>query len=143
MAATKPSPAMPAQVIIAVEEQQPVPVVIEASTPAPAITVTKGGGTTLAPTTTEAQDKTTEGQRRINLIWESVQGFIAICVTATTVFVLAAMTLREQDVTANQLIAVSQLVVMATLILSFYFSRTNHQAIGGIGSKPNEPYQGR
>jgi hypothetical protein len=53
------------------------------------------------------------------------------------------MTLRAGEVTANQLIAVSQLVVMATLILSFYFSRTNHQAIGGVGPKPNEPYEGR
>ncbi len=29
------------------------------------------------------------------------------------------------------------------LIVGFYFSRTNHAAIGGIGPQPNTPYEGR
>ena len=28
-------------------------------------------------------------------------------------------------------------------VVGFYFSRTNHAAIGGIGVKPNEEYKGR
>lgn len=106
--------------------------------------VQAGKGLTLHPTTTEAEDQVTAGQRRINLIWESTQSAIAILVTGITVYVLARVSVSLSDVTSNQLIAAMQLNVMATLILSFYFSRTNHAAIGGIGRKPEmEEYRGR
>jgi hypothetical protein len=29
------------------------------------------------------------------------------------------------------------------LVIGFYFSRTNHSAIGGVGPKPEQEYQGR
>lgn len=128
---------------VEVHNEEPLKVEIaEPVTPTPVMT--PAGTLSLPPTTTAQEDVVTAGQRRINLIWESVQGFISICVTTTTVYVLAAMTLKNGDVSSNQLIAVSQLVVMATLILSFYFSRTNHSAIGGEGKKPaQDKYQGR
>jgi hypothetical protein len=28
-------------------------------------------------------------------------------------------------------------------VVGFYFSRTNHAAIGGTGAKPEAPYEGR
>lgn len=110
-------------------------------------TVTKGEGTTLAPTTTEAEDRVTEGQRHISRVWEYSQAFIAMVVTGSTVFVLARLAIATEDVTANQLISAMQLNVMTTLILTFYFARTNHVAIGGIGPKPVQTdtgkYEGR
>lgn len=35
------------------------------------------------------------------------------------------------------------LASLAMLIVGFYFSRTNHAAIGGVGTKPQEEYKGR
>lgn len=99
--------------------------------PAPAPTVTKGEGTTLSPTTTEAEDTTTEGQRKVNLIWELTQAGISVLITAAVVY--CAVNKIPSDNLANAFF----------LIIGFYFSRTNHQAIGGIGAKPTSPYIGR
>lgn len=131
---------------VAIEDQaKPLDVtIVDIVTPAP-LTVTKGEGSTLAPTTTEAEDRVTEGQRHISRIWEYSQALISLLVTGTTVYVLARLAIATADVTANQLISAMQLNVMTTLILTFYFARTNHVAIGGIGKKANEeaPYRGR
>lgn len=108
---------------------------------APAIVI-KGDGQTLAPTTTEAQDKVTQGQRRINLIWGSVQGLIAVIITGATVTVLAMTAVSTREITTGQLTVISHLVVMTTLILSFYFAR-NDSASKGSGAKPTEPHEGR
>lgn len=98
--------------------------------PVPA-TVIKGEGTTLSPTTTEAEDTTTEGQRRVNLIWEITQAGISVLITAAVIY--CAIYGIPSDNLANAFF----------LIIGFYFSRTNHQAIGGIGTKPANPYIGR
>lgn len=38
----------------------------------------------------------------------------------------------------------SEAVKMAfTLVIGFYFSRTNHTQIGGLGKKPEQKYAGR
>lgn len=133
----------PTPVVIATDQQDPVPVTLAPGASAIG-TVTKGEGITLAPTTTEADDKVTEGQRHISRVWEYSQALIAIVVTGSTVYVLAKLAIAQDEVTANQLISAMQLNVMTTLILTFYFARTNHVAIGGIGPKANEPpYQGR
>lgn len=94
-------------------------------------TVTKGEGTTLSPTTTEADDEVTRGQRRVNILWESVQAIIAISVTFAIVYLAIVQTPAETITNAF------------FLIVGFYFSRTNHSAQGGVGPKPNEPYMGR
>lgn len=85
----------------------------------------------LAPTTTTQQDITSAGQRRINLIWEYTQAAIALIITSSLIYC-----------------AVKQIVAPDVrnaffLIIGFYFSRTNHAAIGGIGAKPSPPYEGR
>lgn len=127
MAATKPSPAEPTPVVIA---DTPVPVVI-AATSMPTATVTKGQGITLAPTTTESDDKVTEGQRHINLLWESCQGIISIAITGAVIYC-------QINAISSETLNNAFFFVVAT-----YLQRTNHVRQGGIGPKADEIYRGR
>lgn len=79
----------------------------------------------LAPNTTHEENITTAGQRRINLIWEFTQAFIAIAITMAIIY--NAVTGVKSDVITNAFF----------LIVSMYFIRTNHSLIGGTGQKPN------
>lgn len=122
---TPPTVAAPAPV------GTPVNVTVMAPQPTPP-TAIKGEGTTLAPTTTEQQDVVTQGQRRVNLIWESVQATIAIAVTFAIIYLAIVQTPAETITNAF------------FLIVGFYFSRVNHERVGGVGPKPPEmPYTGR
>jgi hypothetical protein len=85
----------------------------------------------VAATTTSQEDLVTARQSRINLIWEGTQAIIAIGITASIVYV-SVNTIDAPD-----------LKNAFFLVIGFYFSRTNHAAIGGIGSKPTQPYEGR
>jgi hypothetical protein len=87
----------------------------------------------LAATTTTQQDLTVAGQRRINLIWEGTQAIIAVLVIGATIYA----TLRQ--------IPSQEISNAAFLVVGFYFSRTNHEAVGGIGRKPvrEQDYRGR
>jgi hypothetical protein len=85
----------------------------------------------LPPDTTAQQDITTAGQRRVNLIWEGTQAGIAIVVTLALIYCKITRTPAEE------------IIYAFFLIIGFYFSRTNHTAIGGLGVKPQQPYQGR
>lgn len=141
--------------------ETPIPVSIETPVPIPVTvvdapqrysTVTKGEGTTLSPTTTEAQDKTTEGQRAINLIWETTQSKIALMVVFagivvnSIVIILVVFFNREVSVPALAVVSICLqfLNLTAGIVIGFYFSRTNHAAIGGIGPQPTQyPYEGR
>lgn len=92
----------------------------------------------LPPTTTEQEDKISAGQRRINLIWEATQAIIAIMIVAAVVVAALAPTFTGRptlvpDILSNALF----------LIVGFYFSRTNHSSIGGVGPKPPQDYTGR
>lgn len=99
-------------------------------------TVTKGEGTTLTPTTTEQEDKVTAGQRLVNILWEVTQTVIAITVVVSTM-------IKAFSLTEGQDIPTIMAVAFGTVV-GFYFARTNHQAIGGIGKKPiDPPYTGR
>lgn len=92
----------------------------------------------VAPTTTTQQDLTVAGQRRINLIWEFTQASIAITV------VFANMVAALWNVFQNKAVDVPMILSSSLfLIIGFYFSRTNHAQIGGVGNKPNQEYQGR
>lgn len=93
----------------------------------------------LPPTTTKQEDLTTSGQRRINLIWEWTQAIIAISVVLTTMITGAYIALRGLPEQQTPTI----LAVAFGTIVGFYFARTNHAAIGGIGAKPQDPYKGR
>lgn len=86
---------------------------------------------TMPPTTTTQEDIITARQSKINFIWESTQAIIALGVTGAMIY--AAVNKIDSDVLKNAFF----------LIVGFYFSRTNHTAIGGVGRKPDPKYQGR
>lgn len=88
--------------------------------------------------TTEQEDIVTAGQRRVNLIWEYTQAVIAVAV------VISNMTAALFNVFHGKNVDVPVILSSALfLIVGFYFSRTNHQAIGGVGKQPEQPYTGR
>jgi len=97
------------------------------------------------------QDKTTEGQRTINLLWENTQSrialFVVICGMVLNSVVVVLLILLIRDITVVQIALISlclQFVNFTSgIVIGFYFSRTNHAAIGGIGSKPVQEYEGR
>lgn len=91
----------------------------------------KPNARSLPPTTTIQEDLTTSGQRTINRIWEVTQAVVAVLVTIVFLF----CEVKKID---------SEAVKMAfTLVIGFYFSRTNHTQIGGLGKKPDQKYTGR
>lgn len=74
---------------------------------------------------------TREGQRVINLIWESTQRNIALMVVATTLTVNGWLAVVGTSI--QSIAALIFLVGGANLVIGFYFGRTNHQKTGGIG----------
>lgn len=94
----------------------------------------------LPPKTTAQEDLVTASQRKVNLIWEVTQAIIAIAV------VLCNMIAALFNVVSGKGSDVPMILSSSLfLIIGFYFSRTNHQAIGGVGKKINEyqEYLGR
>lgn len=92
----------------------------------------------VAPKTTAQEDLTTSGQRKINLIWETTQAIISVVV------VLANMTVGVyQGISPTHVEFPPVLSSALFLVVGFYFSRTNHAAIGGAGWKPEQKYEGR
>lgn len=122
-----------------VETQNPIPVVVEEIKP-PDKLVTKDSGQTLAPTTTEEQDKVREGQRTVNLIWERTQRAIAIFSVfsgiAINALVIGLIMALAREMTVNQLAIISMCLqfinLTAGIVIGFYFSRTNHTKTGGV-----------
>jgi protein-S-isoprenylcysteine O-methyltransferase Ste14 len=103
----------------------------------------------LAATTTEQEDLTHAGQRKVNLIWERTQAFIAITVVLLSMlaaFVVVVVGRMVGHVASDASLA-SAWTILATavgLVVGFYFSRTNHASIGGVGPKKRpEEYEGR
>lgn len=97
-----------------------------------------------SPTTTIAEDKTVEGQRRINLIWETQQALIASFVVGTTLFVTAKISLLILNIETTEqqsaMVVTSFLLLsnIVNLVIGFYFGRTNHTKVGGVDSKNSE-----
>lgn len=93
----------------------------------------------MPPKTTEQEDLTTAGQRRVNLIWEFTQAGIAIIVVLANMGTAVFNTVQGKPGEVPMILSSALF-----LVVGFYFSRTNHQAIGGTGRKPEQPpYQGR
>lgn len=92
------------------------------------------------PTTTIQEDMTTAGQRRVNLIWEYTQSVVTLVVVFANMFVAVINGIRQGSVPMEHPAILSSALF---LILGFYYSRTNHAAIGGVGPKPQSHYQGR
>jgi hypothetical protein len=90
------------------------------------------------PKTTTQEDLVTAGQRRINLIWEWTQAIISVAV------VFANMVVAVYDgIAASPRDFPVILSSSLFLVIGFYFSRTNHAAIGGVGAQPAQRYEGR
>lgn len=104
------------------------PVKVTVVAPPAPVLVAKGEGVTLAPTTTEADDKVIAGRQRINILWEAVQATIAISVTIAIIYLAIVQTPAETITNAF------------FLIVGFYFSRTNHERPGPTGK--SLPYEG-
>ncbi len=85
----------------------------------------------LQANTTQQQDITKAGQRRINLIWECTQAVIAISITISVIY--CAINKIESPVLNNAFF----------LVVSMYLVRTNHKLIGGVGEKPATDQQQR
>jgi hypothetical protein len=88
----------------------------------------KVGDQNAAPTTTAADDLRTAGQRKINAIWEYTQAAMAVIVVGSVVGVSA---FRAVKVPSDSL-AFEFMSNVAFMVITFYFSRTNHTRVGGV-----------
>jgi len=73
----------------------------------------------------------TAGQRRVNILWEVTQSFIAVAVSLSTLYVSGNLALNDQTQTAAFLLLSNAFF----LVVGFYFGRTNHQRVGGVVSR--------
>lgn len=118
------------------ERVVPTPGSAQHSAPAPAPTSAPTTTSTISTTTSvEQQDLTALGQRRINMIWEMTQSAIALMVVGGGMFTASILSLRIHEHPDSSSITAFLLISNTVfLVLGFYFSRTNHQNIGGVGS---------
>lgn len=66
----------------------------------------------------------TAGQRSTSLLWEVIQGLMAVgTVWGVVIMSILAITIP------------TELSSLAYLIVGFYFGRTNHTAVGGVGPR--------
>lgn len=96
------------------------------------------------PNTTQEEQSVTAGQRLVNLMWETTQARIAVWTVFSSIalnsLLCLGVILFNIQVTNNQMAVISlclQPITLTTgIVIGFYFSRTNHTAIGGTGHKP-------
>jgi hypothetical protein len=110
------------------------PLTIETSNP-----ITADQHAEIVKTQQEQATLTFAGQRKVNLIWEYTQAVIALAVVAANLAVLIKIGF-ETGPHAEMPPSLSNTLF---LVVGFYFSRTNHSAIGGVGPKPSQTYDGR
>lgn len=100
--------------------------------------------TNIPPTTTAAEDLVKAGQREVNLIWERKQASIASWVVGTALVVSSAVALliiypnATEKQTAMAITAFVLISNLVSLVIGFYFGRTNHTKVGGVGSKDEQ-----
>lgn len=80
----------------------------------------------------------TAGQRKINLLWEFTQTYLAVMLVTPISIVGSLLAIRTGDVP-------DWLTILVGVVVGNYFARTNHAAIGGVGSKATDHqiYEGR
>lgn len=128
----------------------PIPVQVVNRQPAAPRRQSQDTDPSLPARTTFQEDLTTEGQRRINLVWEYTQSVVALLVVVTTM-IAGIYSMIHPTVTVGTGAAMVQVPMQIPTVIGiafgmvtgFYFSRTNHAAIGGTGSKPEAKYEGR
>jgi hypothetical protein len=101
----------------------------------PDIVALPDGRLVAAPTSTEEEEKTSAGQRDTSMLWETTQRQIALSVISTALVVSAALAIFGKLLGSPelQLAAGVFLFGVANLVTGFYFGRTNHQRVGGVG----------
>lgn len=96
------------------------------------------------PNTTEEEQNVTAGQRTINLMWETTQAKIAVFVVVVHLALNSILAITvvalDLDLKPNQLalitLCIQPISLTSGIVIGFYYSRTNHTAIGGTGPKP-------
>lgn len=95
------------------------------------------------PTTTQEEQAVTAGQREVNMMWERTQSLIARVTVFSSIILDGALCISvifSIELTANQLalinLCLQPINLITGIVIGFYFSRTNHTAIGGTGAKP-------
>lgn len=119
------------------------PVVIPTDAPktAPPKIIITDGVPNLPPDTTKAQDLTASSRRGVNLIWETMQAGIAAGVVSTGLYVSSRLALlilvpnASETQTSMANTAFMLIANLASLIIGFYFGRTNHSKVGGVGGE--------
>lgn len=100
-------------------------------------------------TTTLQQDIGADSRRAVNLIWEKNQERISLGVVSASMLVcsiLALMSLNPNATERQYAIANTALTFLITIsvgISNFYFQRTNHEKVGGVGATVEEESKGR
>lgn len=95
------------------------------------------------PTTTQEEQAVTAGQREVNMMWERTQSLIARVTVFSSIVLdgaLCVSVIFNSELTPNQLslinLCLQPINLITGIVIGFYFSRTNHTAIGGTGHKP-------
>lgn len=90
------------------------------------------------PAESEQKALTTAGQRNVNLMWETTQARVAIAIVyvvlgvAATVTIVGMLPWATEKQLALAITAFLLLSNLSTLVIGFYYGRTNHQRIGGV-----------
>lgn len=129
--------------IAAVLDEQPVTITPGEKAP---VLVNAADQLTKAPDTTDEENRKTAfqrselalvsaGQQVVSLKWENTQRQLALSVMFTVLGVCAALALfgKWLGFPELQLASVVFLTSVANLVTGFYFGRTNHQRVGGVG----------
>lgn len=74
----------------------------------------------------------TEGQRKINLIWEATQAVVTIMVVGWTLHIAGRLALSGST---DRTVAFLLLSNAFFMIVTFYYQRTNHIRTGGVGGR--------
>lgn len=93
--------------------------------------VAEGARASVVATESETSLRT-EGQRKINLIWEATQALVTILVVASTLFIAGSLVLSDGD-EDNRAAAFLLLSNAFFMIVTAYYQRTNHTRTGGVG----------
>lgn len=92
-----------------------------------------------APTSTEEEERVSLGQRDTSMLWETTQAKIAIAVVymvlgvAALISIIGMLPWAGEKQIALAITAFMLLSSLSTLVIGFYYGRTNHQRVGGVG----------
>lgn len=118
---------------VVVANTDPLPVEVVATAPVVKPLATADNPPARATTTSE-DDLRTAGQRHVNLIWESTQRQISLLVVGTSMFVGMLVTVANVAGWGGGDHQIPTIFSVAFgTVIGFYFARTNHTKIGGVG----------